>query len=143
MRQSEHNWKTCRNDLLLEVNNHYDLYEKVTDIRGANKLHYRLSFFEDGCVPENRWMIFPDMGHVVAFTYTVVVVLLSQLQCLTFLPLHSRPPSSDKIRVLGIGLMNGDHFVQVKLKACSLMPPIGSNSDGRRPRNGRHFFLAK
>ncbi|KAI8563231.1 hypothetical protein RHMOL_Rhmol03G0096200 [Rhododendron molle] len=126
MHQSEHNWKTCRNDLLLEVNNHYDLYEKMTGIGGANKLRYRLSFFEDGTAPENRWMIFPDMGHVLASTYNVVVVLLSQLQCLTFLPLHSRPPASDKIRVLGIGLVNGDHFVQVDLKACSPVPPIAN-----------------
>ncbi|KAG5529448.1 hypothetical protein RHGRI_029991 [Rhododendron griersonianum] len=126
MHQSEHNWKTCRNDLLLEVNNHYDLYENMTGIGGANKLRYRLSFFQDGTAPEDRWMIFPDMGHVVASTYNVVVVLLSQLQCLTFLPLHSRPPSSDKIRVLGIGLVNGDHFVQVDLKACSPMPPIAN-----------------
>ncbi|XP_058189257.1 uncharacterized protein LOC131306846 [Rhododendron vialii] len=79
MRQSEHNWKTCRNDLLLEVNNHYDLYEKVTGIGGANKLRYRLSFFEDETTPENKWMIFPEMGYVVASTYNVVVVLLSQL----------------------------------------------------------------
>ncbi|XP_058217748.1 PKS-NRPS hybrid synthetase cheA-like [Rhododendron vialii] len=127
MHQFEHNWKTCRNDLLLEVNNHYDLYEKITGIGGANKLRYRLSFFQDGTAPEDRWMIFPDMGHVVASTYNVVVVLLSQLQCLTFLPLHSRPPSSDQIRVLGIGLVNGDHFVQVDLKACSPVPPIANN----------------
>ncbi|XP_058217725.1 uncharacterized protein LOC131328818 [Rhododendron vialii] len=97
----------------------------MTGIGGANKLCYRLSFFEDGTAPEDRWMIFPDKGHVVASTYNVVVVLLSQLQCLTFLPLHSRPPSSDKIRVLGIGLVNGDHFVD--LKACFPVPPIANN----------------
>ncbi|KAG5545176.1 hypothetical protein RHGRI_017604 [Rhododendron griersonianum] len=58
MHQSEHNWKTCRNDLLLEVNNHYDLYENMTGIGGANKLRYRLSFFQDGPAPQDRWMIF-------------------------------------------------------------------------------------
>ncbi|XP_058203032.1 uncharacterized protein LOC131317502 [Rhododendron vialii] len=80
---------------------------KVTGIEGANKLLYRLSFFEDGCAPENRWMIFPNMGHVVSSTYNVVVILLSQLQCLSFLPLHS-------------------HFIQIELKACSPMPPIAN-----------------
>ncbi|XP_058198625.1 uncharacterized protein LOC131314153 [Rhododendron vialii] len=98
----------------------------MTGIGGASKLRYRLSFFQDEIAPEDKWMIFPDMGHVVTSTYNVVVVLLSQLQCLTFLPLHSRPPSSDKIRVLGIGLVNEDHFVQADLKSCSPSPPIAN-----------------
>lgn len=66
------------------------------------------------------------MGHLIASTYNVVVVFLSQRQCLTFLPLRSRPLAR-QCKVIAIGFVNGNHFVQVYMKARSPIPPVANN----------------
>ena len=59
-------------------------------------------------------MSMPDMGHLIASCYRVVVIFLSHLQCLTFLPLYvlgdDEPTNLPEI---AIGLVNDNHFIQV------------------------------
>ncbi|CAL8994390.1 unnamed protein product [Prunus brigantina] len=84
------------------------------------------------------WMTMPDIGHIIASCYDVVLVHLSNVQCLKFLPLRSRPlPLSDR-REIAIGFINR-HFVQVfyNLNISCLfykypshpIPPIETNWD--------------
>ncbi|KAF5180512.1 hypothetical protein FRX31_029901 [Thalictrum thalictroides] len=64
------------------------------------------------------------MGYLVASMYHHVLVSISPEACLTFVPLRSAPPSK-KQKVLAIGLIDGNHFVPLKLKAgCPIPEPV-------------------
>ncbi|XP_028097182.1 uncharacterized protein LOC114297034 [Camellia sinensis] len=104
-------WGQVRRDLLQEFHTHVDHYthlygshdriEELTDI---------LSYFEPN-LGYHRWMTMPDMGHLIASCYNVVLYLLSAQQCLTFLPLRLVPISQFQRREIAIGFVNGNHFV--------------------------------
>ncbi|KAH7866495.1 hypothetical protein Vadar_021135 [Vaccinium darrowii] len=116
-----------RNVLLMELNEHLELYENVSGEKGeAEQLHHRLTYFDDFPAPEYTWTTMPNMGYLIASTYNVVVVFLSQRQCLTFLPLRSRSLARQR-KVIAIGFVNGNHFVQVYMKARLPMPPVANN----------------
>ena len=72
-------------------------------------------------------MTMPDMGHLISSFYNVVLVLLSVHQCLTFLPLKSSPIPPCQRKLIAIGFVNGNHFVQVFMTPGALMPPIATN----------------
>ncbi|KAH7855581.1 hypothetical protein Vadar_026479 [Vaccinium darrowii] len=104
-----------------------DLYENVSGEKGrAKQLRHRLTYFDDFPAPEYMWMTMPNMGHLIASTYNVALVFLSQCQCLTFLPLLSHPLAR-QCKVIAIGFVNGNHFVQVYMKPWSPMPLIANN----------------
>ena len=44
-----------------------------------------LDYFEDGFASEYSWLTMPDMGHIIATCYNVVLIHLSMTQCITFL----------------------------------------------------------
>jgi hypothetical protein len=54
-----------------------------------------------------------DMGYVIASRYNVVLVSLSLQQSMTFFPLRSQPPAVASHRMICIGHVHGNHFVQV------------------------------
>ena len=66
-------------------------------------------------------------GSLDIFIFNVVFVILSLQQCRTFLPLRSSPISSSSHKVLAVGFVNGNHFVQVFMKPEAPMPPIATN----------------
>ncbi|KAF5185047.1 hypothetical protein FRX31_025365 [Thalictrum thalictroides] len=53
--------------------------------------------------------------------YHHVLVSISPEACLTFVPLRSAPPSK-KQKVIAIGLIDGNHFVPLKLKTGCPIP---------------------
>ncbi|KAK0590157.1 hypothetical protein LWI29_023338 [Acer saccharum] len=55
----------------------------------------------------------PDTGHIIASRYNVVLLHISQQQCLTFLPLRSVPLPCTSRKVIAIGFVNESHFVEV------------------------------
>ena len=55
----------------------------------------------------------PDMGHLIASHYNVVLYHLSVEQFLTFLPLRSVPIPTAVRREIAIGFVNQNHFVHV------------------------------
>lgn len=64
---------------------------------------------------KDKWMTIPDMGHLIATKYKVVLVSLSSEQNITFFPLRGRSPFSKKSqRLITIGFVNKNHFVQVQ-----------------------------
>ncbi|XP_028102684.1 uncharacterized protein LOC114301927 [Camellia sinensis] len=120
---TEDDWAQVRRDLLGELHTHkeeyitlygsYERFEELTSI---------LSYFEDS-PGYSHWMTMPDMGHLVASCYNLVLYHLSLHQCLTFLPLRTVPiPQLDR-REIAIGFVNGNHFVQ----PGHPVPPIATN----------------
>ena len=106
-------WLQVRKDLLNELHsplgNYKDLYKASERIE---QLTQRLSYFEE--FPRNdRWMSIPDMGHLIASRYNVVLFHLSMQQCLTFLPLRSLPVDSVSRKEIAIGFVDSNHFVEV------------------------------
>lgn len=106
-------WLNVRKELIEELCNNQSYYvnfygslELVAQLREA------LSCFVIPA-PFKNWMMLPEMGHLVASRYNVVLVHLSQMQCLTYLPLRSNPPLKSQQRVIAIGFVNNNHFVQV------------------------------
>ncbi|XXG55268.1 hypothetical protein AAC387_Pa03g2971 [Persea americana] len=79
------------------------------------------------CPSYDRWMTMPDMGHVIASHYNVVLYHLLIEQCLTFLLLQSVPiPTAAKWEI-AIGFVNQNHFVQVFLVQGHPIPPTATN----------------
>ncbi|KAG5562042.1 hypothetical protein RHGRI_004924 [Rhododendron griersonianum] len=127
MKGDVHDWLMVRSDLLKELETHLHLYEQVVGgTQRAMELLHILSWYESPA-PQEQWMTMPDMGHIIASAYNCVLVHLSNVQCLTFLPLQSKPLPSMKRKVVAIGFVDGGHFVQVFLKKGSPMPPIACN----------------
>ena len=109
----ENGWLQVRKDMLNELHlkmEHYShlygTYERL------NELIHAISYFEN-CPGSDKWMTMPDMGHLIASAYNVVVFHLSMKQCLTFLPLRSNPIPTDFHKEIAIGFVNNNHFVEV------------------------------
>jgi alpha-glucosidase len=62
----------------------------------------------------SKWMTLPNMGHMIATRYQLVLVSLSQLGCETFFPLVGVPPEQHP-PIIVIGHVQGLHFVQVSI----------------------------
>ena len=67
-----------------------------------------------GCNPSNDyWMTFPKARYLIAFKYNVMLIFISQIQCLTFFPLISTPLPQPSQKIITIGFINNSHFIQV------------------------------
>ncbi|XP_028126430.1 uncharacterized protein LOC114323155 [Camellia sinensis] len=107
----QNDYVKVKHDLLLELNNHRDKY--IVLYRSHERVEeptHILSYFEDS-PGFDRWMTMPDMGHLIASFYNVVLYHLALQQCLTFLPLRSPPVTLADRREIAIGFVNGNHFV--------------------------------
>ncbi|XXG59129.1 hypothetical protein AAC387_Pa04g1266 [Persea americana] len=123
----EDGWMQVRMDLSNELQRYQNYYALVYGgEERVRELYYALSYF-DSNPSFDRWMTMPDMGHLISSYYNVVLVILSLQQCLTFLPLRLSLISSSSHKVLAVGFVNGNHFVQVFMKLEAPMPPIAIN----------------
>ena len=78
----------------------------------VDELLCNLSLYFDNYLTCNYWMTMPDMRHIIASRYNVVLVHLSMQQYLTFLPLRSNPLSINLHITIAIGFVNGNYFVE-------------------------------
>ncbi|XP_062089769.1 uncharacterized protein LOC133796314 [Humulus lupulus] len=123
----EDGWTKVRKDLLNEIESHLEHYRELYGVHGRiDELIHALSFF-DVRAPRERWMTMPDMGHIIASCYNVVLFHLSKNQSLTFLPLRSMPLPLLSRKHIAIGFVNGDHYVKVYLSQDHPVPPIAGN----------------
>ncbi|KAL5128565.1 putative protein FAR1-RELATED SEQUENCE 10 [Glycine soja] len=79
----------------------------------------KLSLLVDGFskVSVDKWMDITDMGYVIASRYNVILLSLSRQQSMTFFPLRSQPPpDSSGHRIICVGHVFGNHFVQLSDK---------------------------
>ncbi|XP_052179871.1 uncharacterized protein LOC127793130 [Diospyros lotus] len=136
---SEHNWRDIRFSLIGELQSFRAMYTQIygSEMRVDELLHILYCF--DNIAPCEHWMTLPDMGHLVASKYNVVLVHLSRIQCLTYLPLRSIPPPAVQHRMITIGFVNDCHFVQVFLKPRSPIPPVALNWYRFRCDNARDW----
>ncbi|KAL5169636.1 Protein FAR1-RELATED SEQUENCE 5 [Glycine soja] len=99
----------------------HDFIHNVVDVKTDNNCGYRsiaglLGIEEDSwpLVSVDKWMNITEMGYVIASRYNVILVSLSQKQSMTFFPLRSQPPDSSVHRMICVGHVFGNHFVQAK-----------------------------
>ncbi|XP_062030559.1 uncharacterized protein LOC133746393 isoform X2 [Rosa rugosa] len=118
-------WVKVREDLRNELKLNSSRYaELFGSEQRVNELLVALDYYDGSCFQKKYWMTMPDMGHIIASCYNVVLMHLSSVQCFTFFPLRTAPTSFSisSTRVIVIGFVE-EHFVQVYLKTDHPMPP--------------------
>ncbi|KAH1249793.1 hypothetical protein GmHk_05G013080 [Glycine max] len=122
----EDSWSLVRTHLLIELGKFSEDYIKL--FGGTNRFKdLRMSLHVDGLtkVTMDKWMDITDMGYVIASRYNVILVSLSHQQSMTFFPLRSQPPGDSSVhRIICIGHVYGNHFVQIYLKDRCPLPSI-------------------
>ncbi|XP_038680894.1 uncharacterized protein LOC119981822 [Tripterygium wilfordii] len=99
-------WKKVRIDLLEELKKHRDEYNKVlSPLTSSDELIDSVDCL-DSYADMRHWMTMPNMGNIIASCYNVPVVHISNVQCLTFLPLRDPPPFEASKDILTIGYIN-------------------------------------
>ncbi|XP_028113459.1 PKS-NRPS hybrid synthetase CHGG_01239-like [Camellia sinensis] len=115
----EDDWQQVRRNLLTELHSNVVYYVQLFGSQErVDELNSILSYFESS-PGYNHWMTMPDMGHLIASYYRVVLYHLSMQQCLTFLPLRSVPIATPDRRDICIGF--------VYLQPGHPVPPIANN----------------
>lgn len=110
-------WKQVRKDMLNELISHRPLYDWLfCEVGRYKELVNIIDYFEDANAGVDKWMTIPDMGHIIASCYNVVLMTLSSNLCLTFLPLRSLPEPTALRKSIAIAFVNGNHFVEVTTK---------------------------
>lgn len=108
----ENSWRKVRRELLNELKNNEFLYEFIfQSVESKREVEYRLDYFDDYPL-EDRWMLIPEMGYLIANCYIVVLMHFSNAISLMFLPTESHPLPEYQRREISIGLVE-KHFVQV------------------------------
>ncbi|KAK9943029.1 hypothetical protein M0R45_008654 [Rubus argutus] len=88
----------------------------------------------------------PDMGYLIATYYKVVVIYLSNVQCITLLPLMLPSELYDvELPEISIGFVkigNKGHFVQVNLLPGLIpIPTISSEWHMHNDKTAQHLYL--
>ncbi|GFP97773.1 protein far-red impaired response 1 [Phtheirospermum japonicum] len=119
---NEESWGRVRGELYNELLKNQELYSKVfKENGGVENTFTKLNYYKD-VAPKKYWFSLPDMGHLVASCYNVALVCLDERMSQTYLPLRttiSYPP-----RMLCIGIVNKNHFIQVFLKEDCPLPAV-------------------
>ncbi|XP_050914644.1 uncharacterized protein LOC127129523 [Lathyrus oleraceus] len=72
-----------------------------------------------------KWMKISDMGYFIACRYNVVFVSLSKRLNITVFPLTlTSPMYTSRHKIIDVGFVNDNHWVQVKLKPDSPLLPV-------------------
>ncbi|KAL5138348.1 hypothetical protein HKD37_10G028545 [Glycine soja] len=112
----EDSWPLVRNELIKELGRWSHDYTNL--FSGTKRFEQlRLSLLVDGFskVSVDKWMDITEMGYVIASWYNIILVLLSRQQSMAFFPLRSQPPPDSSMhRMICVGHVFGNHFVQAK-----------------------------
>ncbi|KAL8540759.1 hypothetical protein ACS0TY_002109 [Phlomoides rotata] len=120
----EEAWGRVRRDLIEELKLHNDLYSKVfIEKNMVNDVMSRLNNFDYFGSPEYHWFMLPEMGHLVASKYNVILITLSNSMCNTFLPFRTVAPAKPKCICIGL-LEQEKHFIEVTLHPGHPLPHI-------------------
>ncbi|KAH1188237.1 hypothetical protein GmHk_U059798 [Glycine max] len=119
-------WSLVYTHLLIELAKFAEDYIKL--FGGTDRFeNLRMSLHVDGLttVTMDKWMDITDMGYIIASRYNVILVSLSPQQNMMFFPLRSQPPGDPSVhRIICIGHVNDNHFIQINLKDCCPLPSI-------------------
>ncbi|XP_015887124.1 uncharacterized protein LOC107422213 [Ziziphus jujuba] len=124
MNMGDNKLDQIRRELIDELKSNKDEY---TALHGTSdrieELNYIVSYFESN--PSfNHWMTMPDMGHLIASKYDLVLMHISKRQYLIFLPFCSEPLHVDCRKVIFIGFVNDNHFVKLFMVPKCPIPPV-------------------
>lgn len=123
----EDNWAQIRVELLEELRKNTDKYMQIhKSPETIEKLAKSLDCFHSPA-GWDYWMRFPEFGHLIASRYNIVLHYFSLDQCLTFLPLRSKPVCAELRNEFAMAFVNPDHFVHVILKKKCPVPPIANH----------------
>lgn len=118
--KGEDDYQFVHRHLIQEMKTHRESYTKLY----GNKPNYdtilnALVPCLTGPTPFEKWMHFPEMGHLIASAYNRVFIILTRYDFSeTFFPLRSKPPQNPLERIMCIK----QHFVHVYLKSGCLIP---------------------
>ncbi|KAH1254502.1 hypothetical protein GmHk_04G010936 [Glycine max] len=122
----EDSWSLVCNHLFKELAKWSDEY--INLLGGIDKfkeLKRSLLVDELSMVTMDKWMNITNMGYVIASRYNVILLSLSLQQSIMFIPLRSQPPTDcSMLRVICIGHVYDNHFVQVYLRGCCPLLPL-------------------
>ena len=99
-------WPQVRTGLSKELVTHVEYYKQLYGSQQRVKELLYIILYQGACPPYDRWMTMPDIGHLIALHYNVVLYHLSIEQYLTFLPLRSVPIPTAARREIAIGFVN-------------------------------------
>ncbi|XP_024039451.1 uncharacterized protein LOC112098079 [Citrus clementina] len=123
----EDNWAQVRKVLVVELQSHFNDYKRVFEYAGrAEEVLHSLLYFENNPGRE-YWMTMPEIGHIIASKYNVVLLHISDVLIVTFLPLRSIPLSRSSHKIIAIGFVNRNHFIEVFMLPASPIPPIANS----------------
>ncbi|GAB4850773.1 hypothetical protein Ancab_039916 [Ancistrocladus abbreviatus] len=124
---NENAWAVVRRDLWLEMRSRINLYASVFVCDDVVTVMQGVAHW-CGLCDSSHWMTMPDIGHVIATRYHVVVVLLSRAESITFLPLTSTVNYDPPTHVITLALLEQtNHFIMINLIDDALLPPLVSN----------------
>lgn len=87
---------------------------------------------------DDYWMTFPKARYLITFNYNVMLIFISQIQCLTFFLLISTPLPQPSQKIIAIGFINNSHFIQVFF--LDFLLTIIISYDDPLKREKREFF---
>ncbi|CAK8575028.1 unnamed protein product [Lathyrus sativus] len=119
---SEDGWPIVHRDLGLEIihKERSSLYDNLFGNRLTEVKEYLMIEAFDP-QPLQKWLTLPDMSHLIANRYNVVLVCLGN-SCMTFFPMTSS--YSPNVSIYCIGFVNQNHWVQKNMKEGFPLPPI-------------------
>ena len=121
-----------RYKLINELKAHKDAYLSV--FGGETRYEYIMRGLHpmtnvNAFATEDKWLTFPDMGHIVATCYNKVVILLTRHgdggKAETFFPIRGGPTRNPEQNIMCIGLIP-NHFIHIFLKDGCPIPPTCS-----------------
>ena len=129
-----------RRHLIQELKDHKNDYVRV--YVGEDRYNYILNGLHPlinsgGIALVDKWLTFPDMGHIVSNYYNRCVVLLSNHEIGTsesFFLLRGLPPAKQKNFIMCLGLIP-NHFVLLFLMDGCPLPPSSTEWNNHRSIN--------
>ncbi|XP_058774209.1 uncharacterized protein LOC131648474 [Vicia villosa] len=111
-------------DLMEELVNHKGSYMRVFgDNTKFQSVNDSLVPLRDTYAPEEHWMRFPEMGHLIARAYDMACIDLKPFS-------RFAPPTNPIERIICVGwLAKSRHFVQAYLKLGCPIPPTSPEWD--------------
>ncbi|KAH1202820.1 Protein FAR1-RELATED SEQUENCE 5 [Glycine max] len=121
------------------------LHEYMNLFGGTERFEQlKLSLLVDGFskVSVDKWMDITNMGYVIASWYNIILVSLSRLQSMTFFPLRSQPPpDSSGHRMICVGHVFGNHFVQYNNYVMTSLVRLTRSSHDIMFAHVQHVYL--
>ncbi|XP_012829154.1 PREDICTED: uncharacterized protein LOC105950350 [Erythranthe guttata] len=112
-------WTQVRGELLIELYEHANVYTAMFGSTGYVKVIRKCDWTSGPC-PQAYWMDMNEMGLAIATRYSALVVLLTQVGSMTYLPMFG----SGHLSCMVVVTLHNNHFMFVNLVANSPLPPI-------------------